>query len=108
MTDEVISFHDVIVAVSADGAAFLISSTDERLCNFMEEGSLFEDNAEWETMPLFPGEPGIYSMTIEYQFNQGYSEGYPSDGESTWDFIPSNIKSCTLTIREWEAQDEGK
>ncbi|KKK94769.1 hypothetical protein LCGC14_2679550 [marine sediment metagenome] len=98
MTDEVILFHDVIVAVSADGAAFLISSTDERLCNFMEEGSLFEDNVEWETMPLFPTEPGVYSMTIEYQFNQGYSEGHLSPGESTWDFIPSNIKIRALTI----------
>lgn len=97
MIDEVILFHDVIVAVSAGGNAFLISSPDERLWNFMES-SLFEGNAEWETMSLFPRKPGVYSMTIEYQFNQGYSEGHPSDGESTWDFIPSNIKSLTLTI----------
>ena len=97
MTDEVILFHDVIVAVSAGCAAFLVSSPDERLRNFME-GSLFEDNVDWETMPLFPTEPGVYSMTIEYQFNQGYSEGHLSPGESTWDFIPSNIKIRALTI----------
>lgn len=93
--DEEITFHNVIIAVSCTGLAVLVSSPCKEVEGFMD-GCLFTDNCKWYTMLSFPKEPGVYSMTIKYHFDQGYYEGYPNDGESTWDFIPSDIKRLVL------------
>ena len=95
MADTKKSF-EAIVSVSSSGQPLFISSTDDELGHLMD-GLLFEDNSTWETMLLFPKEPGVYSMTIEYQFEQGYWDGYPNDGQSTWDFIPSNMEMLFLS-----------
>lgn len=83
-------YKDVTVAVLSNGSACLVSSPAKHL-EILMVGPMFEDNSRWDTMLLFPKEPGVYSMTIEYEFEQGYLEGYPNDGESSWDFIPKDI-----------------
>lgn len=41
-------------------------------------------------------QPGIYSATIEFWFQQGYSDGYKADGESEWEFAFVDVKPYRL------------
>lgn len=86
-------WNNVIFGVSTSGLHFLISGDDE-LKQFMD-GSLFEDNSQ--SIEKFPTKPGVYRCTIEYWFEQGYFEGWRADGESEWDFVPSDIEEIDIS-----------
>ena len=84
-------WHNVVVAVSATSKLHFLIHGDPELIKFMD-GDLFEDNCGYGRLNGFPNEPGVYIGTMEYHFQQGYSDGYKADGESEWDFVFTNWK----------------
>lgn len=36
--------------------------------------------------------PGIYRITADYDFSQGYFEGHPADGESSWEYTVTAVE----------------
>lgn len=101
--DEVHKWDNVLIGVSFTGLRFLIDAPDD-LIKFMD-GSLFEDNSQ--SIDKFPTQPGVYTCSIEYWFDQGYFEGWRTDGESEWDFVPSNIKRVEIPAPEIAPEQHG-
>lgn len=87
-----LEFRGTLIGVSSTGLRFLIAG-DKKLKQFMD-GCCFEDNTQ--SIEQFPTEPGVYSCTIRYWFQQGYADGWKADGESEWDFVPSDIEPLSL------------
>lgn len=78
-------WHNVVVAVTPNSGLRVLVCGDPELCKWMD-GDLFDDNSLMVSLKTFPDEPGVYIGTIEYWFQQGYSDGYPADGESDFDY----------------------
>ena len=52
--------------------------------NFQEHGDgPFLDSGEWEGLPTAPG---VYCCRAEFWFSEGWCDGYPAPGESSWGF----------------------
>jgi hypothetical protein len=61
------------------------------------DGDCLDDACMDEGRKTLPTDPGVYSATIEYWFQQGYFEGYPAPGESDYDFRLSNLRRIDLS-----------
>lgn len=76
----------VVICVGFTGEGIIVKYPEE--FRHRLDGSFCDDN-------LFvnvPKENGVYECDVEYWFSQGYSEGFPADGESDWEFRVVNSK----------------
>lgn len=87
-------FPNTIIGVTPNTALQVILVGDQQLLKLMD-GDLFEDNCAGNDRESFPKKPGIYRATVEYYFQQGYSDGYIADGESDWDFVLKDVVEIT-------------
>lgn len=102
--DKVTEFPNTVIAVTPSDLVVLVDGSPE-LVKLMD-GAIFDDNSFPETLKRFPHEPGVYLVTIEYWFEQGYFEGYKADGESDLDFAPADIRKIDVIrlvemMRHW-------
>lgn len=68
----------ITFAVDFKGQGWIVEVPKEREDWF--DGTNIEDNFEKLTEEL---KPGLYRGTFAFEFQQGYFEGYPADGESS-------------------------
>ena len=73
--------YEIAFAVSIDGDAFLVSAP-ESVRNANDECANM-DKSGWDDLP---DAPGFYKATAEFWFQEGYFEGYPAPGESSFGF----------------------
>jgi hypothetical protein len=69
--------HVVTVAIS-DYYAIMLDPSDELrgICESVNIRAYYDDTKD------LPTEAGVYRLTLESEFVQGYFEGYPAAGES--------------------------
>lgn len=87
---KILEFPNCIVAVTADKFAYLVAPNPP-LQKWMD-GVCFEDHRAYGA----PAAPGVYRATVEVWFEQGYSEGYPADGESDWELKLTNVERISI------------
>lgn len=85
-------FLNCKIAKTKGGITALVDGPQE-LVDLMD-GDFFEDNCMSESEKLLPHAPGFYIADVEFWFEQGFFEGYPSPGESDIDFRVSNIRQA--------------
>lgn len=81
-------YHDCVVAQSCTGLLVPIEIPDE-LRTHLSAAALDDDLAKTEVDRI----PGVYRVTIEVWFSQGYSDGYPAAGESDYELRLTNMNS---------------
>ena len=84
------SEHRIIFAVDINGSAFLVGAS-EAVFNANDECSHM-DLTSWDDLPTAPG---FYRATAIFWFQEGYFEGYPSPGESSYGFT---LNDCTKVV----------
>lgn len=106
-------FDNCLIAIFYDSSMpHLVDGPDE--LKELMNGSNFADNCIIEhgkgdkddVYPTFPTEPGVYLATVEHWFEQGYSEGYRSDGESETTFQVSNARLVINAVMASEFKAE--
>lgn len=73
--------YEITFAVSQMQASAMIVTMPEDMESWMDSPFL-----ESEGFKGIPEAPGFYSAKAAFWYLQGYSEGYPADGESSWGF----------------------
>jgi hypothetical protein len=73
----------ITFAVAFNGETKMAVAIPEKYGNVMD-GPFLEDNF-FLGLPQKMG-PGLYKGTMDFDFYEGYSEGYPAPGESDWRF----------------------
>ena len=84
------SEHKIIFAVSMDGNAFLVGAS-EAVRNANDDCSHM-DLTSWDDLPTAPG---FYRATAKFWFQEGYFEGYPAPGESSYGWA---LQDCTKAV----------
>lgn len=74
-----------------DTYGFVVDCNDE-LCTWMDGHCLADIECKG-----FPQEAGVYLCTIERHFEQGWSEGYPADGESDYWVVLRDVRKVDLS-----------
>jgi hypothetical protein len=71
--------YEVIVVVTQTGSVIIASYPEE-----IQEYVI--DESEWLSRDedSRPSKPGVYCCKVRYWFQQGYYEGHPSEGESSF------------------------
>lgn len=88
---KLLEYHNCLVAVLAkDHLAYLVDGPEDLKIHL--DGSCLQDNMSKYRCLLLPTHPGIYLMTIEYWYEDGFMDGYPAPGEREIDFSVSNIR----------------
>jgi hypothetical protein len=87
---KIVTYPNCVFAVTADKRASLVAPNPP-LQKWMD-GVCFEDYRVYGCVAA----PGIYRADIEVWFEQGYSEGYPADGESDWDLRFTNVERISI------------
>jgi hypothetical protein len=92
MGQDLIEGVPITFGVSFTGHAYIIEVPKERETWF--DGSHMNDQFE-----EFPDniEPGVYRGTFSFEFQQGFFEGYPADGESSVYLTLEKYSRVTLT-----------
>ncbi len=85
--------YEMVIAVSAiePETPVILQAPDEIKGIF--DGLFCKDNAFYGV----PDKPGVYNCTVNFEFHQGYFEGYRADGESDWSFT---VKTAHLVAQE--------
>jgi hypothetical protein len=85
--------YEMVIAVSAiePETPVILQAPDEIKGIF--DGLFCKDNAFYGV----PDKPGVYNCTVNFEFHQGYFEGYRADGESDWSFT---VKTAHLVSQE--------
>lgn len=87
------TFKNIILARCYRGEVMLVTGPKgeiEELGEMLDGGSHLEDYGLGELVEV-PKEPGLYVCEVDFEFQQGYFEGYPANGESSWYLIPKNV-----------------
>ena len=90
-----LEFPGCILVHTISGTTHLLDGPRD-LMDLMD-GDCLDDACMDEGRKTLPTDPGVYSATIEYWFQQGYFEGYPAPGESDYDFRLSNLRRIDLS-----------
>lgn len=93
-------FDNVIIGVISGQPVFL-DGPDE-LKQLIGSSPWFEDRCIYDDISSFPRENGVYRVSLDYMFSQGYNEGYPADGESDESFTCSNAVKLNLLVLNGE------
>jgi len=77
----IVKSFECLIAVAFNKDAVIIDFPED-LINTLD-GCFCADN-EFKNIPQ---EPGFYKCKVDFDFEQGYFEGYKADGENTWEYI---------------------
>lgn len=86
----VVKEFDCYIAVDYGGLAIIVDFPEELRGTL--DGGICSDNAFYNE----PTEPGVYKCHTEFRFEQGYCDGFPADGENTWEYTVVKYEKVDL------------
>lgn len=86
----ILKSFECYIAVTYNKEAVIINFPTDLIDTL--DGCFCEDN----DFINLPQDPGVYKCKIDFDFEQGYFEGYKADGENTWEYIITNCQKIYL------------